>query len=95
MPFTASDICEIQKYNEKPICDECICEELDIHVEYDGSDDLLEHLKRYVHNNRFCSSCYSVDVELMRIKFGNPIEGYIRCRNCELEDELNIYLKMT
>jgi len=93
--FTTSDILEIKTYNEIPVCDECLCNELDIHVKYDGSDDLLEYLKRHVHSNKVCSSCDSDGVELIGIKFGNPIKGYISCGNCDTEYELNIYLHMT
>lgn len=92
-PFSASDIEMIQVDNVK-VCIDCEINTVELHVKYDGTKDLLEHLKEEVPARVICSACDALEVELEKISFGNPIEGYTRCKKCNVEDILYMYLEM-
>lgn len=92
--FSESDIREIRKYNELPICDECLYQDFELIVEYDGTEDLLVYLKEHVNDTKNCINCGKGKLNLLRIVFGNPINGYTRCDECKTEDQLDIYLEM-
>lgn len=93
-PFYQGDIETIRHVKTLSICQECEVNTVELHVVYDGADDLLDHLKEEVTIKAICSDCNALEIELLSIKFGAPIKGDIQCNNCELEDELYIYLEM-
>lgn len=93
-PFSPSDIL-VTEDDELPICYQYEWKEHYILVEYDGKEDLLDHLKIQVHKTRLCLNCDSGIVELHSIKFGNPIAGVVCCDSCKKENKMNIYLRMT
>ena len=92
--FSPSDIL-VMEDDELPICEKCEWKEHYILVEYDGKEDLLDHLKIKVHKKRRCSYCDRGLVELHSIRFGNPIAAVVCCDDCKKEDKMNIYLRMT
>ncbi|MDS9472207.1 hypothetical protein [Sporosarcina pasteurii] len=93
-PFSADDTEMIIRDSDTPICDDCAVATVEIHVKYDGENDLLDYLKKVVPTKGVCGSCESRKVDLLSIKFGNPIEGNIQCKDCKLEDVVDIYLEM-
>ncbi|MHA6260628.1 hypothetical protein ACXYMX_12155 [Sporosarcina sp. CAU 1771] len=75
-------------------CDNCATKSTKVINEYDGGKDLLEHLQETIPPGSFCLLCKTETMEITGIKFGNPIEGYSRCKTCKWEEELAIYLDM-
>ena len=93
-PFSAEDAEMIRRDNDTALCDFCGIAESEIHVKYDGMDDLLDFLKKEVPTKGICTNCRTGKIELLRIEFGNPVIGYIRCENCETIDQVDIHLEM-
>ncbi|WP_186670494.1 hypothetical protein [Sporosarcina sp. BP05] len=92
-PYGPSDIL-VMEDDELPVCDECELKRHYVLVEYDGKEDLLDHLKVQVYKTRLCLNCDRGRLELHSIKFGNPIAAVVCCDDCKKEDKMIIYLRM-
>lgn len=93
-PYSAEDAEMVRKDNDIAICDDCVVAESEIHLKYDGMDDLLAFLKKEVPTKGICTICRTGKIELLRIQYGNPIIDYIRCEDCEIIDQLEIQLEV-
>ncbi|KXH86922.1 hypothetical protein [Sporosarcina sp. HYO08] len=89
--FSKSDV-GVMEEGDLPICDECIYSMYKINVKYDGSMDLLEFLKKETRKCR-CMHCYEGRLKLIRIEYGNPVDAYVICRNCGIDEEVEIHIE--
>lgn len=91
--FSYSDLLILEE-GEMPVCDDCIDELTEVTVKYDGSKDLLEHLKFELKGSR-CPFCYEEKANLDVIRYGSPVDAVMRCGNCGKGHIFDVHIEFT
>lgn len=89
--FSSSDIA-IMEEGESPVCDICVGEMCEVTVKYDGSKDLLEHLQTELKEVR-CPHCYEEKANLDSIRYGSPVDGFMKCGNCSQVHIFDVHIE--